>query len=85
MNFGILALETLFILTVKAVVAFAITAALSYLFAKKPSNKNANTIGSYPMQGANTGAPVTIVRGKRKLAGTVVWFGDLHPYKARVA
>jgi hypothetical protein len=37
-------------------------------------------VGNYPLQSAGKGGPIPIVYGTVRIAGNVVWLGDLHPY-----
>ena len=51
----------------------------SYLFMQKPT-VIAPKVSSYPIQTAAKGGAVAVVYGKRKLAGNIIWMGEITRY-----
>ena len=50
------------------------------LFPQKSSSHNMPQMAEYPVQGSSRGLPVPLVYGTRKVAGNIVWIGDLQSY-----
>ena len=50
------------------------------LFPPKSKSHNMPQMAEYPVQGSSRGMPVPLVYGTRKVAGNIVWLGDLQSY-----
>ena len=52
----------------------------SMLFPQKSSSHNMPQMAEYPVQSSSRGLPVPLVYGTRKVAGNIIWLGDLQSY-----
>lgn len=50
------------------------------LFPQKSSSHNMPQMAEYPVQGSSRGLPVPLIYGTRKVAGNIIWLGDLQSY-----
>lgn len=52
----------------------------SMLFPQKSASHKMPQMAEYPLQSSSRGMPIQIVYGTRKVAGNIIWLGDLESY-----
>ena len=71
--------------TLGAAVGFSVGSLIgSYMFPMNTSVKSPS-VGNYPIQTGTKGGCVTVVYGTRRVAGNIIWFGEIRQRSKRIA
>ena len=64
-------------------IGFAIGMSLGYMLFPADNNTEMPQLSTYPVQRSDKGTPIPIIKGTRKVAGNIVWLGEMQPYTVK--